>query len=66
MKKYQERQKRKAIEMLKQLALRIHSGELIVEDFGFWPTNVGNRIIFRITAISRHDTQNIQDFQENS
>lgn len=64
--KYKEQRKRKVLGMLKQLALRIHKDELIVDDFGFWPSRVNNRVIFRIIVISRDDEQEIKNFQEFS
>jgi len=62
--KYKAQQKKKALSMLEELQNRISRNELIVTDFGFWPSNLDNRVTFRIIVISRDDEKEIQSFEK--
>ena len=64
--RYQAAQKKKAIGMLKALIDRIQRGELIVTQYGFWPTNLDGKVIFRIDTVSRDSEKEISDFKKFS
>ena len=63
-KKYQEKKKARSLAILKELSKKIRSGELILDECGFWETRTSNRVIFRITVISRDSGQEIRDFEK--
>jgi hypothetical protein len=64
--KYQRQRKKRAIGMLEKLAERIENGQLVVEDFGFWPSRFDNRITFRVIVISRDDEEESKEFVQFS
>lgn len=51
--RWQARQKARSLRMLDELSKRIKKEQLIVQDAGFWPSNVSNEIIFRFVVISK-------------
>jgi len=61
--KYQHQRKQKALAMLEELHKRIKNGQLVVEDFGYWPSRLDNRITFRVIVISRDDDKEIHKFE---
>lgn len=64
--RWKDRQKNRALKMLKDLAMRIHDGELIVNDAGFWTSASSREITFRIIVISRDSSQDSLSFEQFS
>ena len=61
--KHQQQRKQKTLSMLEELSKRIKNGQLVVEDFGYWPSRFDNRITFRVIVVSRDDEKEIQKFE---
>lgn len=51
--RWQNKQKDRALRILKELTKRIEKGQLIIDNAGFWPSKSSNEIIFRFVTISR-------------
>jgi hypothetical protein len=64
--RYQDQQKKKAIGMLRAVIKKIEDGEFIVDGHGFWRTDVSERLIFRVTVISRDSNQDSANFNQYS
>lgn len=63
---WQDKQKGRAIRLLKELTKRIEKEELIVNDVGFWPSVSSNEIIFRFVTISRDSQKESREFEQLS
>lgn len=48
--------------MLKALIDKLEKDEFILDGYGWWPTNVENRMIFRITVLSRNSEKDSKTF----
>lgn len=62
--KWKEAQKKKVIGMLKALIKKIENGEFVVTSFGWWPTNVSGKVIFRVDVLTHDFEQDPAEFHK--
>lgn len=61
--RWQDRQKGRALKVIKELAQRIIREELIVKDVGFW-VGASNDITFRFIVVSRDSEKDSESFEK--
>lgn len=61
--RYQERQKKKTIKMLKELIKRLENGSFVVKTSGFWTGNMNNEFTFRIDIENKDTSENMDKFE---
>lgn len=64
--KHNDKQKKKAVGMLKALIRRIESGEFIVESSGWWLSRLAHGATFKVNVVIRDEGKTSKDFSEFS